>query len=104
MAILRRASRDLNVLSPTFRTALAMTLSRQFHLNCYSNIHAREEGERESDDKWKQASVTLNSMVRIPDCLLQSYDVVVIDECVMVMEHILNETMHEARNISHVYL
>lgn len=30
--------------------------------------------------------------------MLEEYDVVVIDECVMVMEHLLNSTMHSVRN------
>jgi hypothetical protein len=89
----------MQVLLPTFRRALALTLSRQFGKDvvCYSSIQ-KNRGEQDVARHWQQATCCLNSMPRIPECMLEEYDVVVIDECVMVMEHLLNSTMHSVRN------
>ena len=73
---------------PTFRRSLALTLSGVFKIQCYTNMVAGDNGE------WDKLSICLDSLVKMPDELVDSeYDVVVLDEAGMLRRHFVLETM-----------
>jgi hypothetical protein len=94
MAAYVKTIEDLNILAPTFRRALALTLSDRFNMECYTGIKAGEGGMELL--KWNQATVCLKSLVRIPSGVMdleKPYDVVILDKAGMSRRFFVGELM-----------
>jgi hypothetical protein len=81
---------NLNVLCCVYRKGLALTLGGEFELAPYTKINPKCAGHIQ---KWRRVSLCLNSIVRVPLDMLDTYDVVVLDECGFLRRHFITEHM-----------
>ena len=83
------------ILAPTFRKALALTLSSRMTLECYDGIIKLQRGH-DRTEKWKRASVCYNSLIAICETIMNSdvpYDCVILDEAGMSRRHFCQDIM-----------
>ena len=89
----RLVSPSLTLVCITTGSSLAITLGAQLELNCYLHIPKGDLNATTNLELWKR--VCLNSIVHIPDLLLENYDTIILDEAGALWRHFCTEFMNQ---------
>ena len=91
----RLVSPSLTLICITTGSSLAITLGAQLELNCYLHIPKGDLNATTNLELWKHMSVCLNSIIHIPDLLLENYDTIILDEAGALQRHFCTEFMNQ---------
>lgn len=82
-----------NIISITHRIGLARNFAARCDLTCYKDINHNDRLVNKK--QYKRLAFCINSFGKIPETLLDTYQMVILDEVEFIKQHLVSATMHD---------